>query len=169
MKKIPNSFKTPEGYFTSFTDKLIAKLSEEETIELKKNSFKVPDGYFDSLNNRIQEKLIISTPVKVVKLNSYKKYYYAVASMAAVLVLFIGLKINNSPVLSFDDIASSDIESYFDSNELGLSSYEIAEVIPVDELEIKDIIDNHLDNDIIIEYLNNSIDNFEELNLDTNE
>tara|TARA_R110002051_G_scaffold72095_4_gene130390 strand:+ start:326 stop:835 length:510 start_codon:yes stop_codon:yes gene_type:complete len=169
MKKTPNSFKTPEGYFDSFTEKLMTKVSEEETIDFKKDSFKVPDGYFDSLNNRIQEKLIVSKPVKVVKLSSYKKYYYAVATMAAVLVLFIGLKINNSPGLSFDDIASSDIENYFDSNELGLSSYEIAEVIPVDELEIKDIIDNHLDNDIIIDYLNNSIDNFEELNLDTNE
>jgi len=169
MKKISNSFRTPDGYFDSFTDKLTERLSKEETITVANDGFKVPDGYFDSLTSKIQEKLIAAEPVKVIGLHSYKKYYYAVAAMAAVVVLFFGLKITSSPVLSFDDIANADLESYFDNNELGLSSYEIAEVIPVDELEIKDIIENHLDNELIIEYLNNSIDNFEELNLDTNE
>ena len=58
-----------------------------------------------------------------------------------------------------------EIEDYFESNDLGLSTYEIAEVIPVDDLEISDIIDNLLEDENIIDYLDDSIENFEELNL----
>lgn len=168
MKKEKNSFKTPEGYFDSFTDNLMSKLSVEETIAPKSEGFKVPDGYFDTLNTKIQAKLNVAEP-KVVQLNPYKSYYFAAASIAAVLLLYFGLNFNNTPSLTFDDVANSDIESYFDDNELGLSSFEIAEVIPVDELEINDIINNHLNDDNVVDYLNNSVDNFEELNLYTNE
>ena len=60
-------------------------------------------------------------------------------------------------------------ENYFDENDVDLSSFEIAEVIPVDELEINDIINNHLNDENVVDYLNNSIDDFEELNLDGND
>jgi hypothetical protein len=50
-----------------------------------------------------------------------------------------------------------------------MSTYELAQMLPIDELEIKDIIDTQLNDENIIDYIDNSIDNFEELNLDPNE
>lgn len=167
MKKKLNGFKTPEDYFNSFTDNLMIKLSEELTIEKKVDGFTIPDTYFDSLYQNIQNK--IHTPEsKVIKLNAFKKYYY-VAAVAAVVLIFIGISLTNKTEITFDDIAISDIENYFDDNELDMSTYELAQMLPIDELEIKDIIDTQLNDENIIDYIDNSIDNFEELNLDPNE
>jgi hypothetical protein len=167
MKKKLNGFKTPEDYFNSFTDNLMIKLSEELTIEKKVDGFTIPDTYFDSLYQNIQNKT--HTPEsKVIKLNALKKYYY-VAAVAAVVLIFIGISLTNKTEITFDDIAISDIENYFDDNELDMSTYELAQMLPIDELEIKDIIDTQLNDENIIDYIDNSIDNFEELNLDTNE
>lgn len=167
MKKKLNGFKTPEDYFDSFTDNLMTKLSEELTIEKKVDGFTIPDTYFDSLYQNIQNK--IHTPEsKVIKLNALKKYYY-VAAVAAVVLIFIGISLTNKTEITFDDIAISDIENYFDDNELDMSTYELAQMLPIDELEIKDIIDTQLNDENIIDYIDNSIDNFEELNLDPNE
>jgi hypothetical protein len=167
MKKKLNGFKTPEDYFDSFTDNLMTKLSEELTIEKKVDGFTIPDTYFDSLYQNIQNKT--HTPEsKVIKLNALKKYYY-VAAVAAVVLIFIGISLTNKTEITFDDIAISDIENYFDDNELDMSTYELAQMLPIDELEIKDIIDTQLNDENIIDYIDNSIDNFEELNLDTNE
>ncbi len=167
MKKKLNGFKTPEDYFDSFTDNLMTKLSEELTIEKKVDGFTIPNTYFDSLYQNIQNK--IHTPEsKVIKLNALKKYYY-VAAVAAVVLIFIGISLTNKTEITFDDIAISDIENYFDDNELDMSTYELAQMLPIDELEIKDIIDTQLNDENIIDYIDNSIDNFEELNLDPNE
>ncbi len=169
MKNKSNSFKTPDGYFDNLTDKLMSQISIEKTVA-KNEGFKVPDGYFDTLNNSIQQKLQEEEP-KVIELKSYKKYYYSVASIAAVAILFIAItfKTNNTnSTLSFDDIASADIENYLDNNDLELSSYEIAELIPIDELEINDIV-SHIANEDINTYLDESMDSFEELNLYTDD
>jgi len=167
MKKKLNGFKTPEDYFNSFTDNLMIKLSEELTIEKKVDGFTIPKAYFDSLYQNIHNK--IHTPEsKVIKLNALKKYYY-VAAVAAVVLIFIGISLTNKTEITFDDIAISDIENYFDDNELDMSTYELAQMLPIDELEIKDIIDTQLNDENIIDYIDNSIDNFEELNLDPNE
>jgi hypothetical protein len=165
MKNKSNSFKTPDGYFDNLTDRLMSQISIEETVA-KTESFKVPEGYFDSLNACIQQKIKIEEP-KVIQLKSYKKYYYSVASIAAVIILFVALtfKTNNTDnSLSFDDLASVDIENYLDNNDLELSSYEIAELIPIDELEINDMV-SHFDNEDINSYLDESMDSFDELNL----
>lgn len=168
MKQKKNSFTTPEGYFDSFTDNLMAKLSNEETITPKNEGFKVPAGYFDSLNEKIKTRLN-EEEHKVIQLKSYKKYYAIAASVAAILFVFLGFQLNKSEPITFDSIAATDIDNYFEYNELDLTSFDIAQEYSLDELEIKDIINNSFTNESVIDYLDNSIDNFEELNLNDNE
>lgn len=167
-----HGFKTPEGYFDSFSERLMAKLSEEESFLHSKSSYQegflVPDGYFDGVNESIWQKLDKSQG-KVIQLRSYKKYYLAAVSVAAVVIFLIGLNYNLSRALTFDDIANSDIESYFDTTDLGLTTYEIAEMIPIDQLEVSDIIEGHLDEEYVLDYLNDNIDDFEALNLENDE
>ncbi len=163
-----SGFKTPEDYFEGLTDRLLEKLSEEDSVLPKEDGFAVPEAYFDTLNEKLADK-IQQEDTKVVQLNPYRKYYFAAASIAAVALIIFGLNMGQSEETTFEDLASSDIEDYFESNELELSSYEIAEVLPVDELEINDILENQLNEDNVIEYLNDNIDDFEELNLDSDE
>ncbi len=163
-----NPFKTPDGYFEGLSDRLMDRISKKAPGIPENEGFRVPDGYFEGLHEKIRQKLEAEAP-KVIPIHPFKKYYYAVASLAAaVLVIFI-LTRKTSPEISFEDIANSDIENYFEDNELDFSTYEIAEVVPVDELEIGDILLNRLDEEYVLEYLDNNTDNFEELNMEYDE
>ncbi|MEQ9581314.1 MAG: hypothetical protein RIM68_04035, partial [Arenibacter sp.] len=108
-----------------------------------------------------------STPAetKVIPLKSYKKHYYTAASVAAVVLLFLVVQFNTDKTPSYSDLANSDIEHYFEFNDLELSSYDLAEILPIDDLDLNDILESRLDNDNIIDYLDSHIEDFEELNM----
>lgn len=163
-----NPFKTPEGYFEGFANNLKDRLSDKASNIPKEEGFVVPENYFDSLHSRISEKLEIGES-KVIRLHSYKKYYYAAASLVALVMVIVGLQWGAADEPSFEDLVNSDIDSYFENNEFGLSIYDIGEVIPVDELEINDILENRFTEEYMLNYLDENIEDFEELNLDDNE
>jgi hypothetical protein len=165
-----NPFKAPEGYFEGFPDRLRDRLSKEGTGLSEPDSFPgsgfvVPEGYFEGLGDSIWLKLE-GQETKVVPLHPPRKYYYAVASIAAIALTIFVLNRNTSKEINFDDIANSEIEAYFENNELDFSTYEMAEIMPVDELEISDILSDRLDDDTILEYVDNNTNNYEDLNLD---
>ncbi|CAZ94161.1 hypothetical protein [Zobellia galactanivorans] len=160
-----NPFKTPEGYFEKFDERLFEKLSEKRSAIPETEGFKLPEGYFDTLGDKLQQKLNEEGSSKVIPLKSYKKYYYAIAAAAAVLVVALVLNLNKTNEVGFDDLAQADIEYYFDQNELDLSSYEIAEVVPISELEITDMFESSFSEDYVIDYLDENTDYIDELNL----
>lgn len=163
-----NPFTTPPSYFEEFSQNLENRLREEELQLTKESGFKVPDTYFDTLSSNISTKLEAKTP-KVIQLKPNKIFVTAAASVAAAVLIFFGINWNNSQEASWDTVVDTDIESYFDANGLGLTSYEIAEVIPIDDLEITDFLETEIHEDHIIDYLSENTDNFEELNLNENE
>ncbi|SHI97599.1 hypothetical protein [Pseudozobellia thermophila] len=163
-----NPFKTPENYFESFESRLRAKLSEGISDIPKDEGFSVPEGYFDSVHESILKKLETDEP-KVIKLNPYKKFYYVAASIAAILLVAIVINLKSDTEPSFESLAVSDIDRYFENNEIELSTYELAEVIPVDELEVYDIMENRFAEEQMVDYLTENIEDFEALNLDYNE
>lgn len=160
-----NPFKTPEEYFEGFDARLKDKLSEESSNIPREEGFAIPEGYFETLHDKILDKMD-AEDTKVIPLNPYKKYYYAAASIAAVVLVVFGLNWNTSEELTFEGLAESDIEYYFETNDYDLSAYEIAEVIPFNELEIKDILTNGFEEDNIVDYLDENTKEFEELNLE---
>jgi hypothetical protein len=163
-----NPFKTPEEYFEGFTGRLMDQISRDGDHIPESEGFTVPEGYFDGLHRNIEQRLT-ERPVKIIPLHRYRKYYFAAAAVAAVAVLYFGIQWNAPQELRFEDLANSDIENYFEANEFGMSTLEIAEVIPVDELEISDILERRLNEENVIDYLNNNTDAFEELNLNNDE
>jgi len=163
-----NPFKTPEGYFDTLSDSLKDRLSEVEKGLPGKDGFVVPDHYFDGLQGSIQQKLEAEA-TKVIPFHSYRKYYYVAASVAAVMLLAFVLNRNTSQKVTFEDIANSDIENYFNDSELDFSPYEIAEVIPIDELEIGDMLTENLNEDSILNYIDYHTENAEELNMEYDE
>ncbi|WP_027067365.1 hypothetical protein [Maribacter sp. Hel_I_7] len=166
-KKNKNPFKTPEDYFDSFEDKLMEKLSKTESTIPKDSAFKVPDNYFESFNKSLQEKL--NAEPKVIPLFSIKKIVAVAASIAAIAIIALNYNWSNAEELSFNDLANTDIEAYFENNDFELSSYEIAEVLPVTNTEFSDFLSSPIDSDNLLDYLNENISDFDELNIEDNE
>ncbi|UCD60405.1 MAG: hypothetical protein JSV59_11015 [Flavobacteriaceae bacterium] len=167
-KKKGSGFKIPKGYFEGFTDDLLGKMSEETSSIPDEAGFEVPEGYFDNLNKKILEK-VTEKESKVIRLKPYRKYFYVAASVAAILILVLSIQQKGDVSFTFDDLARTDIENYIEENELELSSYELAEVLLTEELEVNDILGNELDDENIIDYLEDNIDDIDELNLEIDE
>jgi len=168
-----NTFKTPKGYFESFNEQLFARLEAEEgepntDFLPKSDGFTIPKGYLDKVYPTIQSKLNNSRG-KVISFRQRNIFYYAAAAVAVLFVVTIGVNWNQSPDLSFDDLASADIETYFENNEFGLSSYEIAENMDLEEISITDITEQRLQEESILEYLDEHVDHLEDLDLNYEE
>lgn len=161
-----NSFGVPDGYFDTFSSDIMKKIAKEDASMTPNEGFKVPEGYFETFNTRLLEQLeSIPAETKVIPLKSYKKHYYTAASVAAVVLLFLVVQFNSDKTPSYSDLANSDIENYFEFNDLELTSYDLAEILPIDDLDLNDILEIRLDNDNIIDYLDSHIEDFEELNM----
>lgn len=163
-----NPFKTPEEYFEDFSERLMKRLPEKEIDIPKNEGFIVPNSYFEGVHKNIRQRLN-AEDAEAIPLHPYKKYYFAAASIAAITLIVTMFYQNTSKEITFEDIANSDIENYFEDNWSDFSPYDIAEVLPVDELEIRDLMANTLNDDMILNYLDNNTDEFEELNLEYDE
>ena len=166
-KNNKNPFKIPEGYFDSFEDKLMDKLSKTESAIPKDNAFKVPDNYFESFNDALKVKQ--NTEAKVIPLFSNKKIFAVAASIAAIAIIALNYNWKNTEEISFNDLANTDIETYFENNDFDLSSYEIAEVLPVTNTEFSDFLSSPIESDNLLDYLNENVSDFDELNIEDNE
>jgi hypothetical protein len=166
-----NSFHTPEGYFESFNDRLMDRIHDEEAKEVesripKTDGFVVPDGYLDGLTPAILSKSV-EKEAKVISFKPNRNFYYGAAAVAALLVLFFGINWNpNTEPISFDDLANAEIEAYFEQTDLDMSSYEIAEVVSVTDIQLNDVLTDDLEDDILMDYLDENVDDIEELNLE---
>ncbi|MEJ1223635.1 hypothetical protein [Sediminicola sp. 1XM1-17] len=164
-----SGFKTPEGYFEGFNESLMDKIKEQSHSIPKNDGMTVPDGYFESLNQQILSKAKAGE-TKVIPLhNNYKKYYLTAIAVAASLLLIIGLQWKNENAYTFDDLAASEIEQYFEAHDFDMTSYEIAEIMPIDDLQIEDMLLKEIKDENIADYLNDNIDMFEELNLENHD
>ena len=161
-------FKTPEGYFEGLTDKIMDKLSEEERSIPENDGFGVPENYFESLNDRIKDQLG-PKETKVVQLHSYRRYWVAAASIAAIFLLAVLIPWKGAEATSFDALANADIEAYLDEGNLDFSSYELAEFIPEESLEESIMLEESVEEENIMDYLDDAIEDIDELNLEYDE
>lgn len=164
-----NAFKTPKGYFEEFSNDLNAKIALEDSVlsnSDKNNSFKIPEGYFETVNQKISRKLDVRKS-KIISLNPYRKYYYSAVAVAAVLLLIFNIQGKTTEVsYTFNDLTRVDIETYFNLNEFEHTDYELAEAIPATNVQMANILDNTYDQENVMEYLENTIDDIEELNIE---
>ncbi|WP_340076886.1 hypothetical protein [Leptobacterium sp. I13] len=163
LHKKNTGFILPKGYFEEFEDRLFHKLNEQQPEPLNKNGLQVPDGYFEHFEGRLFEKLEKET--KVIKLNPYKKYYYAVASIAATILLVVSLNVLlNRNSLSMESLTSTEIENYIDHT--SIDAYDIAQLYSDVNLEDIQLITEPLADEELIDYLASDIELYEELILE---
>jgi len=109
-KNNDNPFKTPEGYFDSFQDRLLDKLASHEQVIPKKQGFNVPDNYFETFQDNLSQKLE-TKEVKVIQLFNTKRIIGFDASAAAMVCLYIGINWNAKEANSFSDLDNADIDA----------------------------------------------------------
>ncbi|MEM1257899.1 MAG: hypothetical protein AAGH81_05175 [Bacteroidota bacterium] len=168
-KNHKNKFKTPEGYFEGFNERLFQHLEEEHSIPSiipKADGFNVPEGYFDSVYGAVVKK-VQEKPVKVISLKTYRPFYYAAAVLAILLALRLGWDQNQE--INFEDLASADIEAYLEDSDLGLSSYEIAEVVNLEDISLADMTEKSFEDETILEYLDENVEDLDDLDLNYEE
>ena len=165
-----NSFNTPDGYFDSFHERLMDRIKQEETGQMgslipKSDGFSVPKGYFDGLTEKVLSQ-VGQKETKVISLMTYKEFYYGAAAIAALFLLVFGITWKTDAPVSFENLASNEIDAYFETNEVDLTTYEIAEVVSLDEVELNNALTPEFGEEHILEYLNENVEDIEELNLD---
>lgn len=152
-----SAFKTPEDYFESVEASVFDKLVTEKFPE--KEGFTTPQSYFDTVEQSIFEKTV-SKKGKVIRLNSFfVKRFLPVAAAASLLILVL---LNyNSKQLTFETLATSDIENWIDQGLVEVDPYQLAEVYSDVDLNP----DYQTNDEEIIEYLDGT--DIEELIIET--
>lgn len=156
-----NPFKTPQEYFENFSESLDDALRFEKLNLPKKAGHTVPDGYFEGLTQQVLSKV---TPVKPKVISLNNRLYYAAASIAAILM--VGLIFNTSAKEkpSFDTVASTTIEDYYDDYVHDFNDDELAELLPMKEVSVNDVLNIEINQEEIVDYLDIQIENLPELN-----
>ena len=145
--KTRESFQTPKNYFNSIEDIVITKLKAEALNT--KNHNTLPENYFETLENKVITK--IKTTPKVISLKSrFIKFAAPIAIAASLLLIFI---LNNTSTnVTFESLASSEIENWIDNGSIDIDALTIASLYP--EIELNDeIYSDSLSDEEVLEYL----------------
>ncbi|WOD44301.1 hypothetical protein [Hwangdonia lutea] len=158
-----SGFKTPDNYFESFDDKLLAKLKAQNKLDdIKTTGFKVPNDYFETIDDAILSTVQNQKDTKVVSLFSWRKMAYA-SAVAASIILMFNLFFNTPEKLTFDSLEIASIENYL--AEEGFTTYELATLLTDEELNSEAFTNTQITEDSLEDYLLNNA-NIEDLLID---
>ncbi|XLS27899.1 hypothetical protein ACJD0Z_11900 [Flavobacteriaceae bacterium M23B6Z8] len=167
LHKNKGGFKIPDGYFENFESRLSEKLSSPIP---EKDGFKVPDTYFDSLaeniNNKIENEPVREVPVRRLSTSRTFKYIgYAVAAGLA-LLLFMNIFSTSKKEVSWNDIASAEIENYIEQGYLSFNAYEYANIFEDVDLSKIEIEEEKIESEELLDYLYENVSSYDELILE---
>jgi hypothetical protein len=165
LHKNKGGFKVPENYFENFE----ARLSEKLTTEFpEKDGFKVPENYFENLTDKVMDNIeedntSDSTPVRT--LSSGKSYYqigYAIAAGFALLIL-LNILPKSEKNINWNDVASTEIESYIEEGNVSFNAYEYANIFEDVDLSKIQIEEETIESEELLDYLYENVNSYENL------
>ncbi len=160
FKAKQDEFSTPDGYFDQVEDLVITKL-KATALQDKDQSSVILEDYFDKVEDSIIDQL--NSKSKSFPLNKNILKYLVPVAVAASLMLIVVLNTKNDPVVTFDSLATSEIESFIDEGMIDIDAESLAMVFPDVDIE-NDGFESSLTNDEVLEYLNDT--NLENLTFD---
>ena len=187
-KKGQYGFQVPEGYFNRFPGKLQDRLRQDscmpenpsDTAEpsseelsgiphrpMPDRGFNTPDGYFETFSERLERRLehtdnSVQGKPRVLRLS--QRYLGWTAAMAAAVLLAIVLwPASKGQNLNFEDLADAEIEQYLEVGYEDVSAYELAESLPLEALDMNDVMDTGAQEQQLLEYLDNDPEALEEI------
>ena len=142
----------PHGYFENFEARMTGRLQASEAGMLPKEAgFRVPDDYFETFGSRLQPKL--EAPRGRTR-NLWTAYLGWTAAAAAGVALALSLwPAGNPQAPAFGDLAKTEIESYLEVRYEDLSSYELAESLPLENLAMGDLLEEAPMETQVLDYL----------------
>lgn len=147
-------FKTPEGYFDTFDDRLFKKLdTQKEMASISDAGFKVPDNYFESFDDKLQSCLKNGSTPKVRSLVSWRNAAY-VSGIAAALVLMLTVFMKSQDNLSINQVETASIEDYLNNENLNI--YDIASLLNEEDLNLDNFVTNTFTEESLENYLLNN-------------
>lgn len=160
FKKHNKNMKLPEGYFKDFQKRLFEQLEVDTSFLPKTSGFNVPKGYFATVEQKIVSKTVAHKP----KVITMQRVMY-VASIAACMLLLVNLGIFTKQP-SFDALTASDIEAYIENGHLSLNDIDMAQLFNDDEINTLEITQPEIDENIVVDYLSENVESFDELTLE---
>lgn len=140
-------YKTPDNYFEQFSDEIISTIEEDSLPNT--DGFETPTDYFNQLEDTIIASVKESTPSKK---QSKVRILYTISSVAAALVLYLGISnYNQETVITFDTISSTDISAYIEQGNMGIDGYTLANVD--DEIDLNGLFDDTISDIEMNDYL----------------
>lgn len=144
-------FKVPESYFSSLEDAVCSDLMLNEIAP--NSGYKVPDNYFGSIEDKITAAIKPQNEVKVIKLFTPKKIWYASAVAASILLM---LTIFMDKNITVDSIETASIENYIINEDLDLN--EFASLFSEDELTNVKLISDGYNSQMLEDYVFNNLE-----------
>ena len=160
LGNIENGFKVPDGYFSEFEERMITRLGRtesENSLLPGKNPFEVPEGYFAHFEERVTKLFHEKEEVKVIPLFRRKAFSYVASVAAVLLVIFTSIVLNSGNELSFNDIDVLTMENYL-LESLDMRNPEETLLLSDQDDIIATSMDPIIDNDAVLEYLKENVD-----------
>lgn len=145
-KKNESTYKTPQNYFDNIEEITITKLKAE--VLQNTNTSKLPDGYFDTLEDLILTK--IKKEQKVITIKRITKYVAPLAIAASLLLIFVLNTAKKS--VTFDSLATTEIEQFVESGMIDINMENLAAVFTDFEYPVENLTTSITD-DEVLEYL----------------
>lgn len=140
-------YKTPATYFDTIENLVVTKLKAQTFQKEALNS--IPEGYFETLEDKVLNK--IKDTSKVITLKNSLKYVVPIAIAASFLIVFM---LNNTTnTVTFDNLATSEIEEFINNGSLYYDAESLATVFPEVTVEDTNYITSLSDTDVV-NYLN---------------
>jgi hypothetical protein len=151
LKKISRDqiFETPENYFDNVDAIIIAKLKAEALQNSITDT--IPKPYFDAIEDVVLHKIKTNSRILSLKNNTIK--YAAPFAIAASILLLVILN-SSKKTITFDSIATSDIEASIDDGLIDIDADNLVTIFSDIELNESDLIAS-LSDDEVLDYLSN--------------
>jgi hypothetical protein len=151
FNKPANSFQVPEIYFDNFEDRVLSKLKAEALQIESVTVSTIPENYFESIEDRVITKLKNQSNTKRYSFKKSLKYIAPIA-VAASLLFLIFLNLNsNSEKITFNSIATSEIENFVENGFIDFDTESI--VTMYYDVEFSDSVISTISEGEALEYL----------------
>lgn len=117
-----HGFKTREGYFASFEEKLFTEIALQEKV--KETGFTTPPSYFEELDDVIMASVKVSEKETPVRTLFTSKKIWLITAAAACFALFFSV-VNFNTTASFSNIDAAMVEAYINDDNLDIDTEDV--------------------------------------------
>ena len=163
-----NPFKTPAGYFDQLPGRIMDKLQKEDIrTSAGKKGFQVPEEYFETFADRLAERL----PQKEGRVRKLwpSRPVWIMAAAAVIIFMLLLIPSREEGGMQFEDLSGESIADYLQAEAFDLSSFDLAESLPLGDIAMEDVMEQMPEEQQIIDYLENQTDTDDEFYWDRDE